>query len=80
MGSLWLDLNLLHIVTEKVLMMLPKFRISEELSSRKIPQDWGILAAYSFVIIPLDVTSRCPVWDQISILPINSTLKKCQPC
>lgn len=83
MGSLWLDLNLPHIITENVLMMVPDFRISEESSSkspRKISEHWGTLAVYSSVIIPIDVTSRCPTWDKISILPINSTLEKCQPC
>lgn len=75
MGSLWLDLNLPHIITENVMLMLPDFRISEESSSRKISQHW-VLWLSTLLLLFLYARSRCPVWDQISIVPINSTFKK----
>lgn len=74
MRSLGLDLNLPHIITENVIITLPDFRISEESSSRKISQHW-VLWLSTLLLFFLYAMSRCPVWDQISILPINFTFK-----
>lgn len=75
MGSLWLDLNFPRIIIASVIMMLPDFRIREESSSRKISQHW-VLWLSTLLLTFLYAMSKCPVWDQISILPINSILKK----
>lgn len=76
MGILWLDLNLLHIITENVLRMLPAFRIGEESPSRKMSQHWGTLAVYCSVIIPIDIMSRHPVCDQVCYFTHGFHIKK----